>query len=149
LQGQRASAAPRGRTAILMIMNIDRAQLGRVVAIANGKGGVGKTSLATTLAGLAAKAGYRILLIDLDPQGNVGEDLGYTGAGTGDDGAGLVASLASKTPLVVTLPQTRSGVDVICGGERLDDDDAHPSSPELLIENPHLVASSTLAGGRP
>jgi hypothetical protein len=28
-------------------------------------------------------------------------------------------------------------------------DDAHPSSPELLIENPHLVASSTLAGGRP
>jgi hypothetical protein len=30
-----------------------------------------------------------------------------------------------------------------------DIDDAHPSSPELLIENPHLVASSTLAGGRP
>lgn len=119
--GQRACAAPQGQTAILMIMNIDRAPLGRVVAIANGKGGVGKTSLATTLAGLAAKAGYRILLIDLDPQGNVGEDLGYTGAGTGDDGAGLVASLASKTPLVVTLPQTRSGVDVICGGERLDD----------------------------
>jgi len=106
---------------MMMIMNIDRAPLGRVVAIANGKGGVGKTSLATTLAGLAAKAGYRILLIDLDPQGNVGEDLGYTGAGTGDDGAGLVASLASKTPLVVTLPQARSGVDVICGGERLDD----------------------------
>ena len=104
-----------------MIMNIDRAPLGRVVAIANGKGGVGKTSLATTLAGLAAKAGYRILLIDLDPQGNVGEDLGYTGAGTGDDGAGLVASLASRTPLVVTLPQARPGVDVICGGERLDD----------------------------
>jgi cellulose biosynthesis protein BcsQ len=104
-----------------MIMNIDRAPLSRVVAIANGKGGVGKTSLATTLAGLAAKAGYRILLIDLDPQGNVGEDLGYTGAGTGDDGAGLVASLASKTPLAVTLPQARPGVDVICGGERLDD----------------------------
>jgi chromosome partitioning protein len=104
-----------------MIMNIDRAPLGRVVAIANGKGGVGKTSLATTLAGLAAKTGYRILLIDLDPQGNVGEDLGYTGAGTGDNGSGLVASLASNTPLVVTLPQARAGVDVICGGERLDD----------------------------
>ena len=28
-------------------------------------------------------------------------------------------------------------------------DDAHPSSPELLIEIPHLVAMSTLAGGRP
>lgn len=54
---------------ILTIMTIDRVALSRVVAIANGKGGVGKTSLATTLAGLAAKAGYEILLIDLDPRG--------------------------------------------------------------------------------
>ena len=97
-------------------MTIDRGALGRVVAIANGKGGVGKTSLTTTLAGLAATAGYRILLIDLDPQGNAGEDLGYTGAGTGDDGAGLVAALAADTALAVTLPQARPGIDVICGG---------------------------------
>src|SRR6476659_10460114 len=102
-----------------MIMNIDRAVLGRVVAIANGKGGVGKTSLATTLAGMAAKAGYQILLIDLDPQGNVGEDLGYTGAGTGDNGAGLVAALTKGTP-PVSLPQVPPGIDVICGGEQLD-----------------------------
>jgi chromosome partitioning protein len=102
-------------------MTVDRAALSRVVAIANGKGGVGKTSLATTLAGLAAVAGYRILLIDLDPQGNAGEDLGYTGAGLGDEGAGLVASIASDTPLVVNIPQARHNVDVISGGERLDD----------------------------
>ena len=102
-------------------MTIERAALSRVVAIANGKGGVGKTSLATTLAGLAATAGYDILLIDLDPQGNAGEDLGYTGAGTGDEGAGLVAALTAGTPLTVTLPQARQGVDVICGGEHLDD----------------------------
>jgi cellulose biosynthesis protein BcsQ len=102
-------------------MDFDRGALSRVVAIANGKGGVGKTSLATTLAGLAAAAGFQILLIDLDPQGNVGEDLGYTGAGTSDEGAGLVAALASGTPLRVTLTQARPGVDVICGGERLDD----------------------------
>lgn len=100
---------------------VDRAALTRVVAIANGKGGVGKTSLATTLAGLSAAAGYRILLIDLDPQGNAGEDLGYTGAGTGDEGAGMVAAIVSGSPLSVTLPQARVGVDVICGGERLDD----------------------------
>ena len=102
-------------------MTIDRGLLSRVVAIANGKGGVGKTSLATTLSGLAAVAGYRILLIDLDPQGNAGEDLGYTGAGLGDDGGGVVASLAGGSPLTVTLPQARPNVDVICGGERLDD----------------------------
>ena len=102
-------------------MDINRGALSRVVAIANGKGGVGKTSLATTLAGLAAAAGFKLLLIDLDPQGNVGEDLGYTGAGTGDDGAGFVAALAAGTSLQITLGQARPGVDVICGGERLDD----------------------------
>ncbi|GGM09490.1 ParA family protein [Nakamurella endophytica] len=102
-------------------MTVDREALTRVVAIANGKGGVGKTSLATTLAGLAAAGGYNILLVDLDPQGNVGEDLGYTGAGGSDEGAGLVTALAARTPLTVTLAQARRGIDVICGGERLDD----------------------------
>ena len=91
------------------------------MAIANGKGGVGKTSVATSLAGLAAAGGYRILLIDLDPQGNVGEDLGYTGAGTGDDGLGLVQSIIAGSPLQVSIKQIRDGVDVICGGEKLDD----------------------------
>lgn len=102
-------------------MVVDRASLSRVVAIANGKGGVGKTSLATTLSGLAAVAGYRILLIDLDPQGNAGEDLGYTGAGLGDEGAAFVASIATGASLKVNIPQARQGVDVISGGEHLDD----------------------------
>ena len=98
---------------------LDRGVLSRVVAIANGKGGVGKTSLATTLGGLAAAAGYRILLIDLDPQGNVGEDLGYTGSGTGDDGAGLVTALVAGSPIAVTLPGTGgvlSGLNASFGG---------------------------------
>jgi chromosome partitioning protein len=102
-------------------MAVNREPLGRVVAIANGKGGVGKTSLATTLAGMAAEAGYKILLLDLDPQGNAGEDLGYTGAGLGDEGSCLVGALAAGLPLTVSVPQTRSGIDVISGGERLDD----------------------------
>lgn len=102
-------------------MLTDRTALARVVAIANSKGGVGKTSLTTTLAGLAAAAGYRILVIDLDPQGNAGEDLGYTGRGEGDEGAGLVAAVTAGTPLTVTIPEVRENVDVVCGGERLDD----------------------------
>jgi cellulose biosynthesis protein BcsQ len=102
-------------------MLTDRAPLRRVVAIANSKGGVGKTSLSTTLAGMAAAAGYKILLVDLDPQGNAGEDLGYTGRGEGDDGAGLVAAIAAGTPLAVTIAGVRENVDVICGGDRLDD----------------------------
>ena len=41
----------------------------RVVAVAGAKGGVGKTAAAVNLAMLAAEAGHRTLLWDLDPQG--------------------------------------------------------------------------------
>jgi len=68
----------------MTIMTIDRVALSRVVAIANGKGGSGQDQPRHHPCRAGGKAGYEILLLDLDPQGNVGEDLGYTGAGLGD-----------------------------------------------------------------
>jgi chromosome partitioning protein len=77
--------------------------VGRIVAIANQKGGVGKTTTAVNVALALAQSGQRVLLIDLDPQGNATSGLTPEPIKSGT----IYDSLVSRTPLAQVVRESR------------------------------------------
>jgi len=80
----------------------------RKIAVVNMKGGMGKTTTAIHLAAGLAGRGQRVLLVDTDPQGNVGHSLHVHPALTIQD---LMAGTSQLNEVIV--PQVRKGLDVI------------------------------------
>lgn len=74
-----------------------------IIAIANQKGGVGKTTTAINLSACLAAKGKHVLLIDLDPQGNATSGLGIENP----EGKGLYAPLLGEAPLEANILATR------------------------------------------
>lgn len=90
--------------------------ISRTLVFGQGKGGVGKTTLTTNVGGLAAAAGLKVLIVDLDQQGNVARDLGFEP----DNGDRLMSALVTGSPLPI-IQNVRLGLDVVPGGPAVGD----------------------------
>jgi chromosome partitioning protein len=103
--------------------------MGTVYAIANQKGGVGKTTTAVNVAACIAAAGYRTLVVDVDPQGNA-----TTGLGVARTGApGVYDVLGGALPAAEAVRPT--------GIERLDILISTPDLAGATMELPRLAGS--------
>jgi cellulose biosynthesis protein BcsQ len=110
--------------------------------VSNGKGGVLKTSLAANAAGLAAVSGWRVLAVDLDPQGNLATDLGVLD--DSDGGEGLLQAVTGAAPLT-PLKEVRPGLDLVAGGPRTGELAGHLSRAALSGQLVHGWLERALA----
>ena len=98
----------------------------RILAVANQKGGVGKTTTTANLGAALAAAGRRCLVVDLDPQGNLTTSLGVE---IGEESYSIYDALVDGEPLVRTFLETGVPNLIAC-----------PSDPSLAAADLQIAA---------
>ena len=91
--------------------------MGRIITIANQKGGVGKTTTAINLSACLAEAGQHVMLVDFDPQGNASSGLGV--------------EIEEHEHTVYDLMAEEAGLDECLGKNVQDNLDVLPSDMNL------------------
>lgn len=114
----------------------DRRRMGKTLAIANQKGGVGKTTTAINLAAGLSKAGKRTLLVDVDPQANATSGLGIARESIHRN---VYHALILGDELRSLIVKTEFGVDVVPSDRNLAGAEVEIIE---LPEREHLLARS-------